>query len=106
MQAKGQPIARGVDRLYQRLKPPAAPTQHMQHRAKDLVAKCCDIIDLDDRRGHEMSALGQMPRRRHGPTRHLVPARGHLGDMALDGSGSLGGDRRADVCCQTVGRAE
>ena len=94
VQAEGEPIAGGVDRIDQRIEPIALVAQHMQNRAEHFALDVGDFVDLDHRRREEGSAR---VRRAEFGLRHREAAAPHRLDMPLDRIARLGRDDRADV---------
>ena len=103
MNAAGQAVAGGVERLDQRRQRLALEPQHMQHRAEHLAAEVGDKIDLDDRRRDESPAVAGRAERRAG---HREAASAHRFDIGVEIGLRCGADHRSDVGGKSVGRAD
>src|SRR3546814_9572749 len=55
-----QPIARGVDRVDQRVEFAALPRRDVQDGAENLALQVGDMVEADDDRRDEMAARGQI----------------------------------------------
>ena len=94
VQAEGQAVAGGVDRIDQRVELGAPVAHHVQHRAEHLALDVGDFADFDERRGDEGAARGRLA---EFDLRHSVAAVAHRLDMRVERVARLRGDHRADV---------
>ena len=100
MQAEGEAVAGGVDRIDQPVQPRAAEAHDVQHRAEHLARQVGDIVKLDDRRRHEGAVRG-FPRQPD--LLHRAAEAAHPIDMLRNIRLGFGGDDRADIDRQPIG---